>query len=83
MSPIHHVTGRDLRHSSFAERPDKSYQQAPNGAPAQINTALFRSITIQEKHITDYEPAQPSRSLPGDRFLESSTQVSKCGAEGI
>ena len=44
---------------------------------------MFRSITIQEEHVTDHELVQPSRSLLGDRFSESSTQVSKCGGEWI
>ena len=44
---------------------------------------MFRSITIQEKHVTDHELVQPSRSLLGDRFSELSHQVSKCGADGI
>jgi hypothetical protein len=55
-------------HSSLRNDWEKTYQQASNRAREQFNIAVFRSITIQEKHVFDYELAQPFRSLLGNRF---------------
>ncbi len=67
----------------LAERFDKTYEQASNGAREQLNEATLQRIIDENKHISEYEFAEPFGSLLGDRFLELSPQVSKCGGQWI
>lgn len=64
----------------LAERLDKAYEQSSNGAREQLNETVFQRIIVENKHLSDYELAEPFRSLLEDRVFQNRNSG---GAEGI